>query len=202
MDHAFQERPGFREEPSIQVAAALVVGLGRQLEFGLCEFVQRARVGVDHVSDTLEVLMRNAGVSRAPCQNGGVYGVLADHDRAAAGKQAPRSAYSPRLYQRLDQPILDVRHRVLRSLRPRIHQRFAQRLHRIADPTAHLTPVRLLLQVERREVFQVIQTVADLIHESAAEGAFLLHVSGPIGGELNNLDLRSAKPLGRSPRCP
>ena len=46
----------------------------------------------------------------------------------------------------------------------------------------------------------MVQTIAELIGESALEDALLPHVSGPARGELDDFDLRPAEPPGRCRR--
>ena len=95
----------------------MAVRLARQPKLGLRELLQRPWVSVEHFPRALKVSMRNAGVPSSPCKNCCIDGVLTHHDRAATRKQSTRPAYSACFHECLDKPVLDMRHRVLRSLR-------------------------------------------------------------------------------------
>ena len=79
----------------------------------------------------------------------------------------------------------------------RVDERLPQGRHGIAHPPANAAAVLLLLEMRRREVLEVAQAAANLIHEPSPEDALLLHVPGSIRGELHDLDSRAAKPLHR-----
>ena len=79
----------------------------------------------------------------------------------------------------------------------RVDEGLAESPHRVADPASYLASILLLLEMERREILQVVEAIAKLIHQPAAERALFLHIPGPIRGELHDFDPGPTKPLRR-----
>ena len=81
-----------------------------------------------------------------------------------------------------------------------VDEGLAERRQGIAHPAADLTSILLLLEMVRREIFQIVQAVAKLIDKRTTESPLLLNTPSSVRGELDDLDLRAPKPLHRIAR--
>ncbi len=82
----------------------------------------------------------------------------------------------------------------------RVHERLAQRWQGIADPPLHLALVWLLLQMDSREVLQVVQTVSQLVCQSTAKDALFLHIPCSVRSEMHDFDVGTPEPAFRISR--